>query len=171
MRRKLAAAFAIAATSIGLAVLPAAPAMAAASIRCGTADYSVPEIYAEAGGQIKIVGWHRASYVGQYAGLGGTYRYWHYTYQSASSGLTSYRGGAAVKCDAANEELSDVDLTKETLTASDHPKCGTTSYTVGSNSYTYIGSRTTSGDRFRYWGQVVFYDTYFFRGPASVRCD
>jgi hypothetical protein len=170
MRRKLAAALAIAATSIGLTVLTATPAAAAASIRCGTADYSVPDIYAEAGGQIIILGWHKASYVGQYAAISGVYRYWHYTYQ-ANGGGTSYRGAAAVRCNAANEELSDTDLTKETLTASDHPKCGTTSYTVGSNSYTYIGSRFNNGDKFRYWGQVVYGDIFYMRGPASVRCD
>ena len=170
MRRKLAAALAIAATSIGLTALTATPAAAAASIRCGTADYSVPDIYAEAGGQIIILGWHKASYVGQYSGIGGVYRYWHYTYQ-ANGGGTSYRGAAAVKCNAANEELGDTDLGKETLTASDHPKCGTISYTVGSNSYTYIGSRYNNGDKFRYWGQVIDGGYFLFRGPASVRCD
>jgi hypothetical protein len=170
MRRKLAAALVIAVTSIGLTTLTATPAAAAASIRCGTADYSVPDIYAEAGGQIVILGWHKASYVGQYGALSGVYRYWHYTYQ-ANGGGTSYRGAAAVRCNAANEELSATDLTKETLTASDHPKCGTTSYTVGSNSYTYIGSRFNNGDKFRYWGQVIFADIYVLKGPASVRCD
>ena len=93
------------------------------------------------------------------------------TVPPANGGGTSYRGAAAVRCNAANEELGETDLTKETQTASDHPKCGTTSYTVGSNSYTYIGSRFNNGDKFRYWGQVVYGGTFFMRGPASVRCD
>lgn len=171
MRRKLAAALAIAVTSIGLTTLTATPAAAAASIRCGTADYSVPDIYAEAGGQIIIKGHFKWDYVGQYSALSGVYRYWHHTYQSNSGGGTTYRGASAVRCNAANEELSYSDLTRETLTASDHPKCGTISYTVGSNSYTYIGSRFNEGDKFRYWGQVVFGDIFVFRGPAAVRCD
>ncbi|GIH08400.1 hypothetical protein Rhe02_64670 [Rhizocola hellebori] len=171
MRRKLAAALAIAVTSIGLTTLAAAPASAAPAIGCNTADYSVPDIYAEAGGQIKILGWHNASYVGQYGGIGSVYRIWHYTYTSNNGGGTHYTGGAAVRCNSANEQLGFTDLTKETLTASDHPKCGVISYTVGSNSYTYIGSRYNDGDKFRYWGQFIDGGTFFFKGTSSVRCD
>ena len=170
MRRKLTAALAIAVTSVGLTLVTAAPASAAPSIRCGTADYAFTIIDAVAGGQIKIVGTKHYDYVGHYLGLGGTYRIWHHTY-SANGGGTHYTGALAVQCNAASEEVNVVDLSRDTLTASDHPKCGTISYTVGSNSYTYIGSRFNDGDRFRYWGQVVYGDFFVFRGPAAVRCD
>ncbi len=171
MRRKLAAALSIAVTSIGLTVLTAAPASAAASIRCGTAGYSVPEIYAEAGGEIFIAGYHHASYVGQYAASPGTYRFWHYTYQSNSSGLTTYRGAAAVRCDSFGEEMSDVDLEREVQAPNSSSLCGTTDFTSGSNQYTYIGSRSTEGDQFRYWGGYVKgRDGVFRRTPAAARC-
>ncbi len=170
MRRKIAAALAIAVTSIGLTLVTSAPASAAPSIRCGTADYSFLIIDAVAGGQIKIIGTRNYDYVGQYSGLTGTYRIWHHTY-SPNGGSTSYTGALGVLCNSANEEIDTVDLSRDTLTANDHPKCGTISYTVGSNSYTYIGSRFNEGDRFRYWGQIVFAGSFVFRGVSAVRCD
>jgi hypothetical protein len=172
MRRKLAAALAIAVTSTGLTVLTAAPASAAASIRCGTVSYYVPDIYAEAGGEIIIVGYHHASYVGEYAASPGTYRFWHYTYQSNSTGLISYRGAAAVLCNSASEEMSDVDLNREVLAPNSSSLCGTSNFNSGSNHYTYIGSRSNEGDQFRYWGGYVKgRDGVFRRTPAAARCD
>ncbi|GIH03535.1 hypothetical protein Rhe02_16020 [Rhizocola hellebori] len=172
MRRKLAAVLAIAITSVGVTVLAAAPASAAASIRCGTASYSVPEIDIEAGGQIIIVGYHQASYVGEYVASPGTYRFWHYTYQSNSSGLISYRGAAAVRCNSASEEMSDVDLNREVLAPNSSSLCGTTDFNSGSNHYTYLSTRSTEGDQFRYWGGYVKgRDGVFRRTPAAARCD
>jgi hypothetical protein len=169
VKRRLLAALAVLATSAGMIAVTAAPA-AAATLRCGSASYSVPDVYAEAGGQIRILGWAHATYIGSFWGYGTTYKIWHYTYQ-VNGGGTYYQGGAGVRCNSSNDETGVTDLTRETLTSSDHPKCGTTSYSVGSVTYTYLGSRTSEGDRFRYWGDAGSSGMMLFRYPTAVRCD
>ena len=168
-RRILAAAVAIAA-AVGMTIFAASPASAAASLRCGTQNYSFPEVYAEAGGQIKILGWHNFSYVGSWAGIGGTYRIWHDTW-AVNGGGTYYAGAVASKCNSANEVTSSIDLTQSALTSMDHPKCGSVNYTVGTTSYNYIGNRTVEGDRFRYWGTAGSSGMFIFRGVTAARCD
>jgi hypothetical protein len=169
MRRRILAIAIALVSAAGMTVFAASPA-SAASLSCGTQNYSFPEIYAEAGGQIKILGWHNFTYVGSWAGIGGTYRIWHNTW-AVNGGGTYYAGAVGAKCNADNEVTSSVDLTQNSLTSSDHPKCGTVNYTVGTTSYTYIGSRNTEGDRFRYWGTAGSSGMFIFRGVTAARCD
>ncbi len=148
-------------TATAAAVLVGAtPAAAAVELNCTTSTYPIPDPFN---------GTHTASYVGSYWTLGGTWRVWHFTSNYGSGNI--YNGAGAARCDASGHQLSWTDLTRETLTASDHPKCGTTSYTVGDDSYTYLGSRYNNGDRFRYWGQTIQSGMILFRGVAAVRCD
>lgn len=158
--KRLAAVLAVILGSVATTLVAASPAAAAPSIGCNTASYSIPDLNGVT---------YTASYVGSYWTLSATVRVWHYTKQTSSG--TYYTGAAGVRCNSSGEELSHVDLTRETLTPSDHPKCGTVSYTVGDDSYTYLGSRYNAGDKFRYWGQSVQSGLVLFRGVTAVRCD
>jgi hypothetical protein len=158
--KRLVAVLAVIVGSATATLVAASPAAAAPSIRCNTASYSIVDFNGAT---------HTASYIGSYWTFSANIRVWHYTKQTSSG--TYYMGAAGVRCNSSGEELGDVDLTRETLTQSDHPKCGTVSYTIGDDSYQYLGSRFNAGDKFRYWGQTVQSGLVLFRGVSAVRCD
>lgn len=163
MRPRFVTALSVLALSAGLTLGIATPAMAAPDMQCESTGWQVPDGFPGNG-------LATASYVGSFWTVSATFRIFHFTYVPYS-GTTSYTGAAAYRCDSQGQMLGYIDLTRTMLTAASHPQCGTTSYNVGSNSYTYIGTRSNSGDRFRYWGQVVYSGMFLLRSPTAVRCD
>jgi len=176
MRRRLLALLVIPLAAVGFAVATPGAASAAPtpiSVSCtSTEPIELPKIIVDQWGNIHVVSYTRWSYVGSVSWITGTYRIWHVSRRSANSNVYTYVEAYAALCDG-DQQTSTVDLTRtpdQTITSPTDLICGTANFTVGSNSYTYIGSRVNDGDTFRYWRRSYSSGFLFFVGPAAARC-
>lgn len=107
------------------------------------------------------------------AGLG-SYRIWHVTYR-ANGGLVFpvYDSAYAVRCNPDGTATAQVDLTRtaeDTLTSFDL-RCGTAAFTAGNTSYSHVGSRSSFGTTWRYWGTTASTSTLLYWGVTAARCE
>jgi hypothetical protein len=172
MLRRTIATLAITLTGLAAAIALPAAAHAAPTVQCTDTFFEWTVFDNGPNGPV-VLGTQRHSYVGSALRLGGTYRIWHVTFQKNGSSGWAYNGAYAAKCDSADEQSGTGDLTREEdekLTSFDL-RCGTANFVNGSTNYTYIGSRSSSGDTFRYWGTRHSATTYIFFGVTAARCD
>ncbi|HEX6685958.1 MAG TPA: hypothetical protein VF062_24490 [Candidatus Limnocylindrales bacterium] len=174
MLRKIIAALAISFAAVGGAVALPAAAHAAPTTACtGTGYYEIPKIIVDQYGNIHVTGYYRNSYVGTATGLLTSLRIWHVSYKPSGSSTYGYHSAYAAACTSAGEQTNTIDLTRdedEKLTSFDL-RCGTTNFTSGSTTYTYVASRNNSGDTFRYWGTRYSGLTFFGYGVTAARCE
>ena len=172
MLRRTIAALAISVAGLaGATALPAA-AHAAPTVQCTETFFEWTVFDNGPNGPI-VLGKQRHSYVGSAVRLGGSYRIWHVTFQKTGTSGWAYSNAYAAKCNSAGEQSGTVDLTREEdekLTSFD-VRCGTTNFVNGSTSYTYVGSRSSSGDTFRYWATRYSGATFIYLGVTAARCD
>lgn len=174
MLRKTIAALAISFAAVAGAVALPAAANAAPTTACtATGYFDVPKFVIDPYGNIDIAGYYRNSYVGTATGLFASFRIWHVTYKANGALTYSYHSAYAATCNSAGEQTNTIDLTRdvdEKLTSFDL-RCGTTNFTNGSTTYSYVGSRSSSGDTFRYWGTRHTGGTFLGFGVTAARCE
>lgn len=175
MLRKLAGLLVVPLVALGaLAATPgtasAAPTALAGSCTM-TGDLEIPKIIIDQYGNHHITGWIKWSYVGSFSWILGTYRYFHVSSKGAS-GSYGYKEAYAVRC-VDGEIASTIDLTREveeTITSPTDLICTTSTFTVGTTTYVYIGSRLESGDKFRYWRKNSTAGMLLSSSAYSARC-
>ena len=122
-------------------------------------------------GLLEPVGTFYHSFVGT-SGVVGPHRVWHVTYRANGSPLAAYSHAYAVRCDADGAITSDVDLTRtadQTLDEFDL-RCGSADFTTASTAYHLVGSRTSWGTTFRYWGTRNTSGQFLLFGVTAARC-
>jgi hypothetical protein len=174
MLRKTIAALAVSLAAVAGAVASPAAAQAEPTLACtGTGYFEVPKIFVDQYGNIHVAGYYRNSYVGTATGLFASLRIWHVSFKPSGSSTYSYHSAYAAVCNSADEQTNTIDLTRDEddkLTSFDL-RCGTTNFTNGSTTYTYVGSRSNSGDTFRYWGTRYTGGTLIGFGVTAARCE
>jgi hypothetical protein len=178
MRRRLLYLITIPLVALGLTMANPTAASAAPTPLPGsctnTGTIELPKLIVDQWGNVHIMSYTRWSYVGSVSWLLGTHRIWHVSIRPANSAVYSYLEAYAALCNG-DQLTSTVDLTRtadETITSPTDLICGTTNFTAGSSTYTYIGSRFNNGDTFRYWrrSQSSTNPPLFFVGPYAARC-
>ncbi|MEU7527065.1 hypothetical protein AB0A74_15135 [Saccharothrix sp. NPDC042600] len=119
------------------------------------------------------VGTYFHSFVGSSAAtLTTSYRTWHVTYKGNGDSIATYSHAYAVRCDAEDGGMGEVDLTRspgETLSEFDL-RCGTASFTSGNTSYQLVGSRSFLSTTWRYWSTKTTSPMLTYWGVTAARC-
>lgn len=174
MLRKAIATVAVSCAVVAGAVALPSAAHAEPTIACtGTGYFDIPKITVDQYGNVHLVGYFRNSYVGTASGLLTSYRIWHVSFKPNGSSTYGYNGAYAAVCNSAGEQTNSIDLSREEdqKLSSFDLRCGTTNFTNGSTNYSYVGSRSGSGDTFRYWGTRYTGGTLIGFGVTAARCE
>jgi hypothetical protein len=174
MLRKIIAALAISfAAAAGAVALPSAAHAVPTAACTDTGYFDVPKFILDQYGNVHVAGYYRNSYVGTASGLLSSFRIWHISYKPSGASTYSYNSAYAAACNSAGEQTNTIDLTRDEdqKLSSFDLRCGTTNFTNGSTTYTYVGSRSNSGDMFRYWGTRYTSVMVIGFGVTAARCE